>query len=121
MAWDKEQAGDAPFGVEHHFRIQSHLLELTGYQHDVIPGQLGRPNPELLLERSGLRLEGLPGFVELRFRQRRFHGVVELAYGPGEILFRQQFDKRSARAGDLDRRGLHGQRGCDSDRDRKEG
>ena len=68
MAWDKNRPGDSPFSVEHHFRIQSHLFELTGHQRHVIPGQLGRTSPKLLLERTGLRLESLPGFLEFRFR-----------------------------------------------------
>ena len=67
VARDKEQAGDLPFGVKHHFRIQRRPLELAGYQHHVIPGHLGRPGPKLFLERTGLRLEGLPGFPQLWF------------------------------------------------------
>ena len=69
------------------------------------PRHLGRPGPKLFLERTGLRLEGLPGFPQLRFGQRSFHRGVEPRDGSGELLFRQQLDKLRARDGDLPRRG----------------
>ena len=68
------------------------------------PRHLGRPGPKLFLEKTGLRLEGLPGFPQLRFGQRSFHRGVEPRDGSGEILFREQLDKLLARAGDLARR-----------------